>query len=135
MPYIGSASKVSEVLNRKRPLSVAMIWALHEGLDIPAEVLLQKPADRQPNSQLDHAQYPFAEMFKRGYFGSFKGTLREAKSTKMNCSRIPVRRFSGARCRRGVLPQLGGSGQQRRAASLASARAAACLRQGFAVVQ
>ncbi|MDP2776019.1 MAG: hypothetical protein Q8O48_00110, partial [Anaerolineales bacterium] len=40
-PYIGSQSKVSEVLNRKRSLSVAMIRALHKGLEIPAEVLLQ----------------------------------------------------------------------------------------------
>ena len=30
--YIGSASKVSEVLNRKRPLSIAMIRRLHKGL-------------------------------------------------------------------------------------------------------
>jgi HTH-type transcriptional regulator/antitoxin HigA len=40
-PFIGSQSKVSEVLNRKRPLSVAMIRALRIGIDIPAEVLLQ----------------------------------------------------------------------------------------------
>jgi HTH-type transcriptional regulator/antitoxin HigA len=39
--YIGNQSKVSEVLNHKRPLSLAMIRALHQGLDIPAEVLLQ----------------------------------------------------------------------------------------------
>jgi len=38
--YIGSARKVSEVMNRKRPLSQSMIHALHEGLGIPAEVLL-----------------------------------------------------------------------------------------------
>jgi HTH-type transcriptional regulator / antitoxin HigA len=45
-PFIGSQSKVSEVLNRKRPLSVAMIRALHIGLDIPADVLLQEPGQR-----------------------------------------------------------------------------------------
>ena len=45
-PFIGSQSKVSEVLNRKRSLSVAMIRALHVGLDIPAEVLLQEPDQR-----------------------------------------------------------------------------------------
>src|SRR6266498_3773239 len=44
--YIGSQSKVSEVLNRKRPLSLAMIRALHEGLGISTEVLVQKPANR-----------------------------------------------------------------------------------------
>jgi HTH-type transcriptional regulator/antitoxin HigA len=47
-PYIGSQSKVSEVLNGKRSLSLAMIRALHTGLDIPAEVLLQKPEKSQP---------------------------------------------------------------------------------------
>jgi HTH-type transcriptional regulator/antitoxin HigA len=82
VPYIGNASKVSEVLNHKRPLSMAMIRALHEGLAIPAEVLLQKPDNQRQGSQSDHAQYPFAEMLKRGYFGSFKGTLREAKEHK-----------------------------------------------------
>jgi len=43
IPYIGSQSKVSEVLARKRPLSLSMIRALHAGLGIPAEVLLQDP--------------------------------------------------------------------------------------------
>ena len=40
--YIGSQSKVSEILNHKRPLSIGMIRALHQGLGIPAEVLLQE---------------------------------------------------------------------------------------------
>lgn len=40
-PYFGSASKVSEVLNRKRPLSINMIRRLHDGLGIPADVLIQ----------------------------------------------------------------------------------------------
>ena len=39
--YIGSMSKVSEVLNRKRPLSLSMIRALNEGLGIPADILLK----------------------------------------------------------------------------------------------
>lgn len=42
IPYIGSQSKVSEVLNGKRSLSLGMIRALNEGLGISAEVLLQK---------------------------------------------------------------------------------------------
>lgn len=40
--YIGSPSKVSEVLNRKRPLSLSMIRALHKGLGIPANILVQE---------------------------------------------------------------------------------------------
>ncbi len=41
VPYIGSQSKVSEVLRRKRPLSITMIRNLHEGLNIPAATLIQ----------------------------------------------------------------------------------------------
>ena len=43
--YLGSQSKVSEVLNYKRPLSLTMIRNLHEGLGIPAEILLQQPME------------------------------------------------------------------------------------------
>ncbi|MFM8619363.1 MAG: type II toxin-antitoxin system HigA family antitoxin [Opitutaceae bacterium] len=41
--HIPNRSKVSEVLGRRRPLSLSMIRSLHKGLKIPAEVLLQKP--------------------------------------------------------------------------------------------
>lgn len=36
VPYIGNLEKVTEVLNRKRPLTLKMIRALHNGLGIPA---------------------------------------------------------------------------------------------------
>ena len=39
-PYIGSSGRVSEVLNRKRALSLRMIKRLHDGLRIPYESLL-----------------------------------------------------------------------------------------------
>jgi HTH-type transcriptional regulator / antitoxin HigA len=39
--YLGSRARVSEILNRKRPLSLEMIRRLHKGLGIPAEVLIQ----------------------------------------------------------------------------------------------
>ncbi len=38
--YLGSQSRVSEVLNRKRTLSLKMIKSLYKGLKIPAEILL-----------------------------------------------------------------------------------------------
>ena len=38
--YIGSSGRVSEVLNRKRLLSLRMIKRLHDGLSIPYESLL-----------------------------------------------------------------------------------------------
>lgn len=39
-PIIGKSNRVYEVLNRKRPLTLAMIRRLHDGLGIPAEVLI-----------------------------------------------------------------------------------------------
>jgi HTH-type transcriptional regulator / antitoxin HigA len=39
-PFIGPSGRVSEVLNRKRPLSLRRIKQLHEGLRIPYESLL-----------------------------------------------------------------------------------------------
>jgi len=39
--YIGSRARVSEVLNRKRQLSMEMIRKLHKGLGISSEVLIQ----------------------------------------------------------------------------------------------
>ncbi len=40
VPFLGSRSRVSEVLNGKRPLTLTMIRRLHDGLGIPADVLL-----------------------------------------------------------------------------------------------
>lgn len=39
-PMIGKPNRVYEVLNRKRPLTLAMIRRLHQGLGIPAAVLV-----------------------------------------------------------------------------------------------
>lgn len=37
---VGSKSKVSEILSRKRPLSLAMIRRLHKEMGIPADILI-----------------------------------------------------------------------------------------------
>jgi HTH-type transcriptional regulator/antitoxin HigA len=39
-PYLGSRARVSEVLNKRRTLSLAMIRSLHENLEIPLGALL-----------------------------------------------------------------------------------------------
>ncbi len=39
--YLGSRSRVAEVLNRRRPLSIDMIRKLREGLGISAEILIR----------------------------------------------------------------------------------------------
>ncbi len=47
-PFIGHRGRVTEVLNRKRGLSIDMIRRLNQGLGIPADVLIAEyPLDRQ----------------------------------------------------------------------------------------
>lgn len=41
VPMIGGTNRIYEVLNRKRPLSLKMIWRLHKNLGIPAESLIR----------------------------------------------------------------------------------------------
>ena len=67
-PYLGGANKVSEVLARKRPLTLKMIRALHEGLGIPAEILLREPNGRLPDrGNVEVSRFPWQEMGNRGW--------------------------------------------------------------------
>ncbi len=81
--YFGSLPKVSEVLARKRPLSLAMIRKLHKYLEIPADILLggigEDDIDLSEESQYDYARFPWQEMLDRGYFQTFAGNVRQAK--------------------------------------------------------
>jgi HTH-type transcriptional regulator/antitoxin HigA len=47
IPYLGGKERVSEVLNRKRGLSLAMIRRLHLGLGIPADLLVGKTVPKK----------------------------------------------------------------------------------------
>lgn len=78
VPYFGTASRVSEVLARKRPLNLAAARRLHEGLGIPGAILLSGKVETLPPS-VEVDRFPFAEMFKRGWFGETKGSLKEAR--------------------------------------------------------
>ena len=44
VPMIGQLNRVYEILSRRRPLTLAMIRALHEKLGIPSELLIREPA-------------------------------------------------------------------------------------------
>lgn len=81
-PYLGGASKVSEVLSGKRALSVGMMRNLHEKFGIPAEVLLREPGAKlaPADAAIAGKKYPVAEMVKRGWFAGFTGTVREAQA-------------------------------------------------------
>jgi len=83
VPYIGSISKVSEVLSRKRPLSLPMIRRLHKGLGIPADILIADTgitdAVLNQEPEFDFASFPLKEMADRGCFGGFQGNAQALK--------------------------------------------------------
>lgn len=71
IPYFGTSSRVSEVLNGKRNLTVEMIKNLSLGLGISVETLiglndndLYSPSS---DKNLDWKKFPFKEMLKRGW--------------------------------------------------------------------
>lgn len=80
IPFLGSRSKVSEVLSGQRPLSISMIRKLYAGLGIPPEVLLREPGGSfsLPQEGIACERFPLAEMCKRGWL-RHKGSLAEAK--------------------------------------------------------
>lgn len=69
VPYFGTSSRVSEVLNRKRPLTVQMIRALTIGLGISAETLVgaSLPDARSNKGAVDWSKFPIKEMTRRGW--------------------------------------------------------------------
>ncbi len=69
IPYIGTKSKVSEVLNGKRPLTLAMMRSLNKILGISAEVLLKEPGADFPDKiqDLEWSKFPLIEMAKRDW--------------------------------------------------------------------
>lgn len=46
-PMIGRPNRVYEILSRKRPLTLKMIWELHRKLGIPAESLVRPARNTQ----------------------------------------------------------------------------------------
>lgn len=97
VPFIGSRSKVSEILAGKRPLTLSMIRALHRGLGIPAESLLHEPSAAIDEAGVEWDRFPIREMVARGWV--------EGVSPWARCdSEDVVRRFVGALGGRLALP-------------------------------
>jgi HTH-type transcriptional regulator/antitoxin HigA len=69
VPYIGTKSKVSEVLNGKRPLTLSMMRSLNKNLGISAEVLLKEPGADFPDQiqEMEWSRFPLLEMAKRNW--------------------------------------------------------------------
>ena len=85
IPYIGSRSRVSEILSGKRTLTVEMMRALESGLGIPAKVLLGQPTQDESSQYRNWDRRLLQEMEERGYFGKL--------SLKISDSAELVRRF------------------------------------------
>ena len=70
IPYLGSRSRVSEILSGKRQLTLEMVRALEAGLGIPAKVLIRKPALEDDPAYQNWDDRLVTEMDARGYFGN-----------------------------------------------------------------
>jgi HTH-type transcriptional regulator/antitoxin HigA len=73
IPYLGSRSRVSEILSGKRELTLGMIRALNAHLGIPAEALIREPPEPLPTTlaELDFSRFPLREMERNGAFRGF----------------------------------------------------------------
>jgi HTH-type transcriptional regulator/antitoxin HigA len=104
---LGSASKVSEVLSRKRTLSLAMIRTLHKGLGIPAEVLIgssdEDVIDFSSEPQYNYNKFPLQEMKERGCFPQFTGSIQKIKDHAEELVRGFLREISGSTTKTALL--------------------------------
>jgi HTH-type transcriptional regulator/antitoxin HigA len=72
VPYLGSRSKVSEVLNGKRTLTLSMIRALHKAFDIPTDILVQEGSSfPEDHEDIEWSKFPAKEIIKRGLVSGF----------------------------------------------------------------
>src|SRR5713101_2632795 len=78
VPFIGSKSRVSEILSGKRKLTVEMMRALEAGLGIPAKVLLGQPEEDETSQYRNWDVRVLKEMKGRGYFGKAALTIQNA---------------------------------------------------------
>lgn len=83
VPYLGSVSRVSEVLGRRRPLTVAMMKRLHKGLGIPAASLIAgdelDEVAGEETPEYDYTKFPLAEMMERGLFPGIRYSLAKLR--------------------------------------------------------
>src|SRR5882762_705615 len=73
-PLLGGKNRVSEVLSRKRPLTLAMVRALSDSLRIPAELLIREPEPPQYSEENVEDEIPLPHLVKSGWFGGGEAT-------------------------------------------------------------
>jgi HTH-type transcriptional regulator/antitoxin HigA len=67
-PLLGGKNRASEVLARKRPLTLPMIRALSESLRIPAELLIREPEPTVYSEDESEDEIPMQYLVKSGWF-------------------------------------------------------------------
>lgn len=88
VPYIGSRSRVSEILRGKRTLSLSMIRSLHTNLGIPAEILISEGMDFPPDGEdINWGSFPVAEIVKRGWVPGFDPKTQAEEIMRVLASR------------------------------------------------
>lgn len=100
IPYIGSRSKVSEVLNGKRSLTLSMIRALNIGLGLPAEVLI-KEGDSFPEdgADMEWGRFPTVEIVSNGWVRDFDPRAQQEEVMRDLAAQAGVSNlFSRAAC-------------------------------------
>ena len=94
VPFIGSRSKVSEVLSGKRAITMPMARALHQHLGIPADILLQQPGSSLPDAagDIDWTKFPLGAMAKAGWIPTvqrMKDNAEDLVSALMQRAGVP----------------------------------------------
>ncbi len=84
---IGSQSKISEVMNNKRPLSLPMMRALYKYLNIPAEVLIKENPNclHEEIADIDYQKFPLREIAQRGWVTSVKKGFKDHAEEIVRC--------------------------------------------------
>ncbi|CNI19047.1 ImmA/IrrE family metallo-endopeptidase [Yersinia enterocolitica] len=79
VPYLGTRSRVSEILARKRPLTVPMIKALSIGLGISTDTLIgvNTTQDKNAEDNVDWSKFPVKEMIGRGWIAGVGNSVKK----------------------------------------------------------
>jgi HTH-type transcriptional regulator/antitoxin HigA len=66
--FLGGKNRASEILARKRPLTLPMIRSLYENLDIPPELLIREAVEEYSSAtEIDDEQVPLELLIRRGW--------------------------------------------------------------------
>jgi HTH-type transcriptional regulator/antitoxin HigA len=84
-PMLGGKSRASEILSRKRPLTLSMVRALSDALQIPTDLLLREPESTPYGDDADFEEVSLPLLARSGWFS-------DAEIAKLTTSDI-VRRY------------------------------------------